>query len=222
MILTGFSPFSLSYYSSQVIDQFQFTACVDIKTSEVEYMHKYPKELYGSESNWEGGIATLVFPELTPSGEIIHSFPVSHYLYIAPWNSNTYKTVYGGSNFVSTIRSFDWEPRARVPREKETLANVETDFYLAIRYDPYRKLYYRVIWQGINDIDLEKKTIKVIIMDEQFNYMGETVIGTWKQWNWSNIFVTREGLNIEFISDNYELDEDFMIFKTFSVEKIDK
>ena len=221
LILTGFSPTPLS---SQLIDKFRFTACIDLKTGEAEFLYTYPEELYGSDSNWEGGIATLVYPELTPAGEIIHSFSVSHNLYIAPWNSTNYKTIYGGSNNASTIQSFDSDPKA-TPREKMILQNVQEDLYTAIRYDPYRKVYYRIFWQGISGITsgvaLVKKPIAVIIMDEQFNYMGETVIGTGEQWNWKNFFVTREGLNIEYIGED-DFDEDYLTFKIFNVEKIDK
>ena len=43
-------------------------------------------------------------------------------------------------------------------------------------------------------------------MDEQFNYLGETPLGTSDEWNWSNSFVTEEGLNIEYI-DKADLEE---------------
>lgn len=218
LILTGFYHSSIS---SKMIDLFLFTACIDIKTSEIKFMFKYPGELYGSDSNWEGGLATLVYPEISPTGEIIHSFPVSHDLYITSWNSAMYKTVYAGSNTASTIHSIDWETDS-TPAEVILAHIAREDMYTAIRYDSWRKVYYRILLKGIpnatHSTPKEKKPITIIIMDEQFNYLGETVIGDGEQWNWKNIFVTREGLNIEYLSED-DLDEDYMIFKIFTIEK---
>ena len=218
LIVTGFYHSSIS---SERIDLFRFTASVDMKTNEVEFMFPYPKELYGSDSNWEGGMSTLVYPALSPTGEIILSFPVSHNLYIASLNSTMYKTVYGGSNTASTIQSIDWDPET-TPTEVILANDAQQDMYTGIRYDTWRKVYYRIILQGMPnanyDTDRNKKRIAVIIMDEQFNYMGETVIGECKQWNWKNCFVTSEGLNIEYISED-DQDENYMIFKIFKIEK---
>jgi hypothetical protein len=56
-------------------------------------------------------------------------------------------------------------------------------------------------------------------MDEQFNYLGETLIGKAEEWNWTNSFVTQEGLNIEYIDDN-DMDEEHLNFKIFTIEKL--
>jgi hypothetical protein len=210
LILTGFSPWSIP---SKIIDKFQFSAIIDITTNEVDYVYTYPEELFGSNYNWEGGMATLVYPELSPSYEIIHSFSVSHDLYIAHFDSSIYKTVYAGSNTASSIRSIDWESKT-TPREVVLAHLAREDIYTAIRYDPWRKVYYRILLQGISNAThstaKEKKNIAVIIMDEHFNYMGETVIGNGEKWNWKNLLVTKEGLNIEYLSSD-DFDEDYLI-----------
>jgi hypothetical protein len=66
---------------------------------------------------------------------------------------------------------------------------------------------------------LGEKPVIVIIMDEQFNYLGETLIGTGKQWNWENSFVTEDGLNIEYIDDN-DTEEEYLNLKIFTVEEL--
>jgi hypothetical protein len=221
LLLTGLLARSIP---SQMIDDFRFTACIDMKTTEVEYMYTYPKELYGYDYNWEGGLATSVFPELSPSGEIIHSFAVSHNLYITPWNSNDYKIVYAGGNNVSTIRSINWGEFMTTPLEVMQTYYATEDMYAAIHYDLYRKVYYRILLQGIPDAtvvtDKEEKPVVVIIMDEQFNYMGETVLGPWQEWNWQNSFVTPEGLVMEYFNPDLDSEEEYLTLKTFAIEKM--
>ena len=90
-------------------------------------------------------------------------------------------------------------------------------------YDPWRKAYYRFMQQGIKGAtsqdQLTEKPVVVIMMDEQFNYLGETVLGTSDVWNWNNSFVTKEGLNIEYI-DESDIDEQYMRFKICVPQKI--
>lgn len=54
-------------------------------------------------------------------------------------------------------------------------------------------------------------------MDKHFKYLGETTLGTFYEWNWTNSFVTKEGLNIEYIDEN-DVDERYMSFKIFTPE----
>ena len=86
-------------------------------------------------------------------------------------------------------------------------------------YDPWRKAYYRFMQQGIKGAtsqdQLTEKPVVVIMMDEQFNYLGETVLGTSDVWNWNNSFVTKEGLNIEYIGD-IGINEDYLTLKVLS------
>ena len=103
---------------------------------------------------------------------------------------------------------------------------MQQDLYTAILHDPYRHVYYRFMWQGIPDATVKtswkEKPMIVIIMDEQFNYMGETVIGTGEEWNWQNSLVTPEGLMMEYIDLDMDSEEEYLILKTFTVEKINK
>lgn len=68
-------------------------------------------------------------------------------------------------------------------------------------------------------MQLKKQLIAVIIMDSNFNYLGETVIGASEEWNWQNTFVTEEGLNIEYL-DRKDIAEENINFKIFIPKKI--
>jgi hypothetical protein len=55
-------------------------------------------------------------------------------------------------------------------------------------------------------------------MDKNFNYLGETTIGKGdKEWFWQNSFVTKEGLNIEYIEKD---SEEYLTFKIFTIKNI--
>ena len=69
------------------------------------------------------------------------------------------------------------------------------------------------------ETDWRDKPVSVIVFDKNFNYMGETVIGTLKNCNWENCFVTSEGLNIEYVKPANN-NEDILTFKIFAPRKI--
>jgi hypothetical protein len=222
LLLTGFFPFSIP---DSIINNFRFMASLEMKTNRVEYKNLYPKELYGSNINWDEPVFMQGFPELSPNGELIFSFPVTHHLYIANLGAEGYRKVYAGSNVAGTIHSIDHEQKG-TPEEVVIAHYLQQDIYTAIRYDPWRKVYYRFLLQGVPSADFRtpagKKPIIVIVMDEQFNYLGETLIGTGEEWNWTNSFVTKEGLNIEYVypTDTEDIDEEYLNFKIFTIEKL--
>lgn len=218
LILTGQSFFSIP---KQDLSKFRFSACIDIQNNQVNYFHTYPEEVYGKNSNWEGGLPTQVYPALSPNGSLVYSFPPSHNLYITNYNTDQYKKVYGGSNNANTIRSIDREAKNTLD-ELVVAHYLQQDMYAAVLYDKFRNIYYRFLLKGLPGATFstpkEEKPIIIIIMDENFNYLGETNIGTGKEWNWNNTFITREGLNIEYIGD--DLNEDYLTFKIFSLNSI--
>jgi hypothetical protein len=221
LLLTG------QYFGSlteSMIPKFKFNAQIDLKTCKVSFRHTYPEQLYGFGYNWEGGAFTGIFPELHPDGDkLIYSFPVSHDVYIVGINSDIYQQVYAGSNFAGTIHSIDGYSR-KTDGEKSVAHYIKEDLYSAIRFDKYRKVYYRFFLRGIPNASItstmEDKPVSVIIMDKDFNYLGEKVIGTGRNWYWQNSFVTQEGLNIESLEK--DRDEKHLILRIFTIKKIKK
>ena len=220
LIFTGMSPFSIA---DSLINKFKLTSLIDLETSSLKFVHTYPKELYGSNANWQEPMFMQPYTELTPEGKMIYSFPVSHNLYIAALDAEEYKIVYGGSKVAGTIHSIA-DGRERTPNELILSHLLQQDLYSGIIHDPYRNVYYRFMHQGIPDanfsVPIGKKNVIVIIMDEQFNYLGETAIGAGEEWNWQNSFVTTEGLVIEHIDISVDSGEEFLILKTFSIKEL--
>lgn len=221
LIFSGFAPFSIE---DSLINKFHITACIDLKNNQSDFINSYPSALYGNNANWDDPLFMQTYSILSPNGELVNSFPPSHDLYITNLKSGNSKTVYGGSNVARTITSIDWDlSTGKTPDQKIIEHYLNQDLYAGILYDPWRKMYYRFMQQGLVNATtrtpLTSKPVVVIIMDEQFNYLGETLIGTGDNWNWKNSFVTEEGLNIEYL-DTKDIDETFMNFKIFTIEKI--
>ena len=160
----------------------------------------------------------MVYPAFTPEGKMIHSFPNSHDLYFSEWNDDAMTSVYAGSNEAGPIRPLECKPGEKVANEQLLSFYLEQDWYAAILHDPYRKVYYRYLQKAIPSVSsrtqLNSKMLSVIIMDEQFRYLGETEVGTGEQWNWNNSFVTAEGLHIEHCGTEIE-DDDYLTFGIF-------
>jgi len=211
----------MSSIPNDIINQFKFTACINFENDLVSYYHKYPPSLYGSNSNWEGGWFTQVFTELSHTGnKLVFSFPISHDLYVSDLNSDNYSKFYAGSSNASTIKSIDAEAN-KTSRAVVSNSFLKNDEYGTIKYDPFRQVYYRFFRKGLTSLKKtsvwQDKALSVIILDENFKYLGETPIGILKNWYLQNIFVTKEGLNIEFIGD--ELNEEFLTLKIFALIK---
>ncbi len=221
IILTGLCPFSIKESS---IDKFLFTTCINLDNNQIKHYHSYPAQIYGKNANWEDPLFMQVYPTISSTGKIVHSFTASHEIYISNWNSNVSQSLYGGSNVARTIYSIDWDFLSeRTPRELIYTHYLQQDLYSAILYDPWRKIYYRFMQQGIKNAttrtQLNEKPLIIIFMDEQFEYLGEKLIGTAEEWNWTNSFVTEEGLNIEYI-DPKDIEETYMNFKIFTIKQI--
>ncbi|WP_066223784.1 DUF4221 family protein [Formosa haliotis] len=220
LLLTGQFMWSMP---DSLIDTFKFTTEVNLKDNNLSFKNYYPQELYGFGVNWDHVIYKEVFSDLNNDRDfLVLSFPISHDLYISDLNTNQYRKVYGGSNFAGTITSVNTPKGKSTPERKEMQHVEETDLYSAIKYDKYDKVYYRFIRRALrkNDINFKwkDKELAIIAMDENFKYLGETNIGKWGDWNWENSFVTKEGLNIEFLNHD-DINEVALILKIFKIEK---
>lgn len=206
-----------------IVDKFKFTAQIDADLGNVQYNHTYPRSLFGNNVNWGEGLSVQVFPQLYPDkSKMIYSFPMSHELFLANIEDNNYTKVYAGSNEAGTIKSINKKPgRASVEMIRSSF--VRQDMYAAILYDNYRNVYYRFLRKAIPDATKQtswkEKEVAVIIMDKDFDYLGETTLGPERIWHWQNSFITKEGLNIEYLDEN-DIEEVNLSIKIFTPEKI--
>lgn len=198
-----------------IAGRFRFEAHVDLNNDSVRFFRQYPPALYGNNIFWENeGLFTNVYSDVAPDNKMIYSFPVSHDVFVADNDKEGYTSIYGGSNEAGAITSFE----KKMPSEELQLRVCKTDLYAAIRYDRYRKVYYRFLRKAMPEATytsaFKDKPLSVVMFDEHFKYMGETIIGTCDNFNWENAFVTEEGLNIEYI-DKKDLSESHLYLKIF-------
>ena len=214
--------FYFGIMSKSFIKDFKFTASLDFRSNQLEFIHSYPEELYGNQANWCSYLLTQVYSALQPDGNgLVLSFPISHNLYISDLKSSEYKKRFGGSNFASTITSLN-ENKENTTQEIALQHFIENDIYTSILYDKFRKVYYRFLLKAShkdsNCQSFKDKLVVIIIMDENFKYLGETTIGRWENWNWQNSFVTSEGLNVEYKDKDPK--EAYLTLKIFTLKKI--
>ena len=206
-----------------IIKDFKFTALVDLKNRNVKHISNYPESIYGDNA-WDDPIFTTVYSDLDFVNNIlIYSFPTSHDIYVLNLLTKEQKVYFGGSNLARTITSIPKMKQGDLTyREKLKTHIVKTDLYGGIKYDRYNKFYYRFLRQGIKDFkaneDWKDKLLTIIIYNDNFKYLGEKVIGKNKEWNWENSFVTKEGLNIEYIEQQNN-DETKITFKILKAIK---
>lgn len=209
---TMLSKFKLSHFFTKKLDN-------------TYLLHNYPDAIYGSKFDWDDPIYNIPYYDFNFKNEtLVISFPISHNLYISKNLSNNLIKVFGGSNFSSTIKSIGKNKSDDKNYDLKMTENIkENNLYGAIKYDPYRNIYYRFIRKSLKEKNTGRnwkdKTLGVIVLDEDFNYLGETDIGILKDWNWENSFVNKQGLYIEHL-DNINYDETYLRFKIFEIQKL--
>jgi hypothetical protein len=210
-----------------IVQKFRFTSLININNSTVRYVHKYPYSVYGHGYLWDEPLFTGVYCNMMPdSRKMVYSFPVSHDLVIYDMDTEEEKTVYGGSNEAASITSLDadkFKKKSAAPSEYIYQKACTSDLYGGILYDKYRDVYYRFLRKALPEkgvrLRLENKKVSIVVMDKDFNYLGETEIGNMSEFYPDNSFVTKEGLNVEYV-DPADADEQFLTFKIFTLKDI--
>lgn len=221
LVLTGMYPWAIP---DSLINTFKLNSVLDIGTKQVSYLNSYPKTLFGKNFDWDDPFFTAASSDFGhQSNMLLLSFPISHDLYISNLSLGKMDRIYAGSPDARPITSIGKKPVGdKTFKEKLAKSIINTDLYGGIKYDKYRKVYYRFLRkalpEGNTETNWKNKVLSVIMMDTSFKYLGETALGTLKEWNWENSFVSEAGLNIEYI-DQENNNEDYLTFKIFKPKK---
>lgn len=153
--------------------------------------------------------------------EIIYSFFLSDSLIIYNTDNKSYRSV-------SAISQSAYPKKPLTTAKSSLPDNINSISYNSfisslnygkILYDPYQKLYYRFVEYPVSDhmkneeISSRIKQIGIIVIDENFKFLGEYSLGYGKYIT-SMAFVSKEGLNIFNYEKNF-IDESNMVFDIF-------
>lgn len=190
------------------------TIIYDLTSNTIQTANKYP-DIYGDKSrlydNWDVFAYLQTNYTFSPDGNIVTSFPASDSIYVYNPDTRLRKSFFAGYSRPTGIH-----PEVTGDPENSQLDYLRKYAYSNILYDKYAKLYYRFIRLPYEpetdnlDIEITKKPIAVIILDENFNIVGESELPIARYYPMHS-FVDSEGLHINVVSE----DDDYMTFKTF-------
>ena len=193
---------------------------IDTKNNKTEFNVGYPPSY--RKGNWGQDFYKYTFwcYNHTNSTFII-SFPNDHYIYSYQTDFTNAKKIYAGSSYAGNIKSLVYPSGIPIPNKMEYAHYFEQYYYRSIIYDKYRNVYYRIVehpWKNYNNkIDTKDwlKSISIIILDSEFNVMGEKLLGMEYRFAYFNFFITKEGLFLNKETDN----DDEMVYSLLTIKK---
>lgn len=176
-----------------------------LKTGIVEYKVKYPKFYWGV--NWGGGGGFRQSLADINGRTIVISFMADHWLTTYDTYSGSERKFYAGSKYFNEIRSMNY------PSNFLSFANEYKVYeyycregsYCSIKYDPYRKVYYRVAELPLTQINWNQsrtpqKQKSIILLDSAFVKIGEVLFST-EKYDLNHLIVLPDGLYIKKYTD---------------------
>lgn len=202
-------------YSAEIFEG-NTNLVLNIEEDSISYFNSYPNEFKGNV--W--GVNATDHSSIFVDGNFVYSFAISDSLSVYNINSETTKR-YLAKSVHSKKRI---QPMPKPSNEHDLQYVLETFQYSGIIYDQYRKVYYRFVKHPLDyknergEINnFHSKPISVIILDDDFRVIGETMLEN-NKFTTSMYFVSEEGL---FISDanplNIAVDENYAGFTLFNL-----
>ncbi|WP_296621117.1 DUF4221 family protein [Marivirga sp.] len=149
------------------------------------------------------------------NNSIIMSFPNDEYIYVLDAQGNKSK-YFAGSSEMKTLKPLSDE--VYNDDEKSFRLQAEQGFYSGLKYDRWRKVYYRFAYNPIDkfaDRSTIGKNASIIILNKDFEIVGESPINA-KKYSFGISFINQEGLHL-FNNNQYEKEDDsqfsFDLFK---------
>lgn len=189
----------------------------DYKTGSMELPCSYPS-VYGDYRGGGWGVFTYQVPSYTfdSRSNLIVSFFADDSITVCNMKDNRISIHYAGSSKQTTIKPLP-ENASKIDHTNHYIAQTQN---ACIYYDKYRDLYYRIISHPLTDFNINdpqsqsKETVSVVILDSDFNKVGEE-FAIDKTPFFASCFVSKRGFHIKKASDN----DDYMVFMTLKAEK---
>jgi len=199
-------------------DKYSLGYCYNFKTGEQSRYHvNYPNMIQVGEENPSDAMSFVINGDKT-----IVRYDHDHYIYV--YNDSTWTPYYMKSKYVTKPLLKQYVDNIDFNGQIARL--VESPRYEYLAYDKYRNVYYRLVYHGesVNDIDNPMsqrefhKTFSIMIIDENFNLIGETIMPD-NTYIMDSFFINEAGM---WISTNHpknpEFEEDVITFRLFELK----
>lgn len=201
----------LTFPGPEEIQKFKLCLKIDMKNNNQELLPlKYPS--LGSrdkEAVYSSFGAQII------GNRFIYSFRSSHNIFITE-DHETFQTLPAKSKFIKEDFKL---PDLQSGYHSIVKSNLEHPMYGSLIYDPYRNVYYRFVYPGVNqDSSIEAMSIQklmdasrfkpifsVMILDSTLEIIGEKSMPQ-NTYDWVMTFVNKDGL---YISDNHPQNPNF-------------
>ncbi|MGM0579292.1 MAG: DUF4221 family protein [Bacteroidota bacterium] len=151
--------------------------------------------------------------------KIIMSFPNDEFVYVKDAKGNKSKH-FAGSSEMKTLKPLSDE--VYNDDEKTFRMQAEQGFYSGLKYDKWREIYYRFVYNPINkfaDRSTLGENASIIILNKEFEIIGKSSINA-KKYSFGITFINEDGLHL-FNSYQYnEKDDSQLSFDLFKLKNI--
>ena len=215
-------------HPSEEPDTWPVSFCIDTLSKKVKILpFNFPQILTKEEINLMNvGIGIeFEYSRCFDGSNFIYSFWIEESIRVASPDHQEMKQIPVKSKYIKKMTKPD------EPRSQNALKRLcEAPFYADLIFDPYRNVYYRIAYPETEMENEERNTLieiwttgrkrfSIIILDKDFNIIGETIFPDYKYYS-RNMFVEKEGL---FIRSNHfkspDYDDDKLEFTCFELVK---
>lgn len=200
---------------------------LDLKNKDV---HRYPlnyPHFEGADNEAKRAGVEEYLSRCFNGKEFIYSFYYDEDIYITSIDQKTIQRKKVKSDYVNKIVLPD-DHNQTLDLQSSLKRSCESSNYGKLLYDKYRNVYYRIAYpeteieKGVNCIELMqygRKVFSVIILDKDFNKIGETLFPEY-QYNADMIFIREDGV---YISSSHPLNpnfnDDILSFQKFELKE---
>lgn len=192
------------------------TALYNLKTKRIRFANSYP-QIYGDlQKNIWSVFGYRIAPyDINNRQEMIVSFPADDHIVVYDLKSSKFQKYFAGYSKDDIIKPSVSTSDADMA--KHVWGQTQ---YCGIFYDKWNELYYRIVAHPSIDYNTnQRKTSRpfsIIILDHNFDKIGEFDLKVQSNVYYSHSFVSSEGFHINIYSE----DDDYLTFMTLKPKKI--
>ncbi len=210
------------YNPSNINENYPLSLEYDLVKDEVSYdsLITYPESY--RDKIWP--VYDLVFSrEFISDSVYLISWPLLDSLIWVDKKNQQIKKIHAKSSFFSAKQA----PLISAPSQEEENEMVLGQYrYRQILFDPYRKLYYRLVMHPLTQTqnktfipNIEEQKFSILVLDENFKFLKETIFPP-NMYSPFNIFIGKKGIIL--MKNNYfdeNVNEDELVLHIFNLEK---